>query len=188
MSNKLRIISYNCQSFNLKINMVQNLLSQCDILLLQETLICENSYVGFDDLHNDFISAYIPAVRPNNIFSGRASGGLAIFWRKADNISYHPIYYPDRIVGLKIEVHNVTYLLLNAYFYCDYGDFDSLLNYRSMLANISNIIINENCDESIVIGDLNADPYKGRFFKDLYQFCATNSFFMPDIEQLPKAS
>ena len=46
MDNKLRIITYNCQSFRPSIEVISDLLSRCDILLLQETLISDmNSYL-----------------------------------------------------------------------------------------------------------------------------------------------
>ena len=37
----MRLMSYNCQSFNSNLNIICSLLSSCDILCLQETLICE---------------------------------------------------------------------------------------------------------------------------------------------------
>ena len=93
MCSKLRIISYNCQSFSIKVNIIQELLNDCDILLLQETLLTENNCMNFDQIDNNFVSASIPAVRANDVTSGRASGGLAIFWRKTDDISCFPIFF-----------------------------------------------------------------------------------------------
>ena len=39
----LRIISYNCQSLNAKLDIVSTLLNDCDILLLQETLLTNDN-------------------------------------------------------------------------------------------------------------------------------------------------
>ena len=188
MSSKLRIISYNCQSFNRKIPIIKDLLNTCDLLLLQETLISDDKFDGFNNIDDNFVSVSIPAIRKNDITSGRASGGLAIFWRKTESISYHPIYIPDRIIGLKIVIQNVTYLILNVYFFCDYGDFDSILNYKSMLAELSSVLDDEIFDEVLIVGDMNADPSKGRFFRELEPFMQLHSLFMPDIHQLPQSS
>ena len=82
----------------------------------------------YDNLDDNFSYAYAPAVRKGDTTSGRASGGLAIFWRNNESASYFPIKFTERILGLKIVISGVTYLLLNVYCPCDYGDTQSLLN------------------------------------------------------------
>ena len=56
-----------------------------------------------------------------------------------------------------------VYLLLNVYSFCNYGNFKCLLNYKAHLAELADICNNENFHETIIIGDLNADPSKRRF-------------------------
>ena len=78
MDSKLRIISYNCQSFNRKIHIIKDLLNTCDLLFLQETLITDDKFDSFNNIDDNFVSVSIPAIRKNGITSGRASGRFAI--------------------------------------------------------------------------------------------------------------
>ena len=77
--------------------------------------------------------------------------------------SYHYCGYYWRI-----HFNYITYLLLNVYCFCYYGNIDSLINYISLMADISNICENMSYDinRPFLTGDLNDDPNKGRFFKE----------------------
>ena len=122
----MRLMSYNCHSFNSNLNIICSLLSSCDILCLQETLICDENSHLYDNLDYNFISSYAPATRKNDVTSGRSSGGLAIFWRKSKDFECFPVIFSDRIMGVKISFGNITYLVLNIYCICDYGNSESL--------------------------------------------------------------
>ena len=167
---KLRIISYNCQSFNSKHVLIDSLMDSCDILCLQKTFIADENADNFDALKDDFVYAYTPAVRKHDVISGRCSGGLAIFWRKDIDLKCSPVMFSERIMGLSIEFQNVSYLIVNVYFFCDYGDIESLLNYKSMLAELSNICEDSIFDDIILVGDMNADPSKGWFLYRVVEF------------------
>ena len=91
MAVKLRIISYNCQSFNIKAQIIRNLLDSCDIICLQETLLYDETFFNLENLNSNFLTAHVPAVRNNQVFRGRGSGGLAILWRKTENVEFSPI-------------------------------------------------------------------------------------------------
>ena len=82
----------------------------------------------------------------------------------------------------------MIYKRLNVYFFCDYGDIESLLNYKSMLGFLSSILQNETFDEVVVAGDLNADPAKGTFFKYLESFVQSHSMDISDVKKLPHSS
>ena len=47
---------------------------------------------------------------------------------------------------------------------------DSLINYKSLMADISNICENESYDDIVITGDMTADPKKGRFFKEYSKY------------------
>ena len=185
---RIRLISYNCQSFNAKTAVIESLLLECDILCLQETLINDENSFMMDCLNNNFVVSYVPSVRRNDVTSGRSSGGLAIFFRKTSDIEFYPLKFSERIMGLRVKINNIVYLLLNIYCYCDYGDLDSLLNYKSILADLSNICDAKNFDEIIIVGDANADPSKGRFFEELQKFIDFYSLILSDINSLPSSS
>ena len=134
MENKLRIITFNCQSFASNVEVISDLLKRCDILLLQETLISDvNSHLleGFDD---NFCISYTPSSRQNSVLYGRSSGGLAVCWRRLKDIQFKPIYFSNRIMGLKLNFKNMNFLICNVYCPCDYRDLDSLKNTDRHLA------------------------------------------------------
>ena len=189
MDTKLKVISYNCQSFNANGAIIQDLLSMCDILCLQETLIDDSNFQNIDCFNNSFSSAYVPAYRKHDNFVGRPSGGLIIFWKVAENLTFIPKFFDNRIMGLKIIFSdNRSFLLLNVYMPCDYGNVESALMYKESLAKLDNICESEDFDDICIIGDFNADPTKGRFFRDFSKFCEDNSFLTVDIDFLPSES
>ena len=51
--NKLRVVSYNCQSFACKVQSIAVSLEECEILLLQETLLAEPQLSSLN-LSDDF--------------------------------------------------------------------------------------------------------------------------------------
>ena len=188
MNHNLRISSYNCRSLTCNAEIVKSLLIDVDILCLQETLIDENNLQVYENFDNNFDYSYVPAQRKSDCFVGRASGGLAIFWRRPLNFKCYPVTYDSRLMGLKIIFPQYKILLINAYYICDYGNIDSLIEYRSTLALTANIIDTETFDEFIALGDFNADPNKGRFYSEFNNFCNNNFLHQYDIEVLPSDS
>ena len=91
-------------------------------------------------------------------------------------------------MGLKIIFNNTTYLLVNVYINCDYGTIDSMIEYNTNLANLSNIMNDENYSELIISGDFNCDPTKGRFFGQLSQLCSSHDVTIYDVINLPADS
>ena len=62
MTHKLRIVSFNCQSFRSNKGLIYNLMEKCDILLLQETLITDYNSNELDLIAEGNIAmTYIPA-------------------------------------------------------------------------------------------------------------------------------
>ena len=63
MSSKLRIISFNCQSYNNKKVIIDKLLQKCDIICLQETFTTDGNKNVYDSIDPNFVGDFIPAVR-----------------------------------------------------------------------------------------------------------------------------
>ena len=182
--NHLRIITFNCRSFNSNREIIELLLDQCDLLLLQETLITDCNCSNLENVNSDFSSFYTPATRSSPTGVGRSSGGLAVFYRKS-NISFTPIYISSRAMGLKLLAGNCQYLILNVYSPCDYGSIDSLIEYKSNMAQLSNVCLDEMYDVMLMLGDFNCDPSRGRFFKEFHALANECSLHMADINSLP---
>ena len=119
MMYSLRIISYNCRSFNTNSVIISSLLENCDVVLLQETLLNNDTSHLLDSLNANFNSFSVPSSRDASNFSGRSSGGLAILFRKMSNISFKQVFSTNRIQGVKISIENKIYLLVNVYCPCD---------------------------------------------------------------------
>ena len=187
----LKIISYNCQSLRANVGIVQNLLTECHVLCLQETLIDENNCDILDKLDNNFMNAYVPSVRKDDCSRGRSSGGLIILWSKHINIKFHPVFYNRRVMGVKMQFpNNSTILLLNIYMPYNNKNktIESLLEYKSILADLSNILRSENFNDVCIAGDFNACPGKGNFSDPLIEFLEENSLCLTDFEKLPSDS
>ena len=85
MAPSLRTISFNCHSFDKNYEIIRTLLLECDILCLQETMLDANASIGIQNISEEFNVAYEPAVRSDDRFTGRSSGGLAILRRRKSN-------------------------------------------------------------------------------------------------------
>ena len=50
MNSNLRVITYNCQSFNSKKVILESLLNSCDLFCLQETFINDENSFNFEKI------------------------------------------------------------------------------------------------------------------------------------------
>ena len=181
----LKIITFNCQSARANIEIITKLLDECDILFLQETFLTDVNKDILENINPEFSLAQTLAVRKIDQFYGRASGGLAIFWRKGYNLKVFPLYFNNRCMGIRLEFGEVKYLLINVYLNCDYRSTDSLIEYKDNLAYIANCMNEECFDEVIVAGDFNCDPEKGRFFSELKMFSSLFDLNLSSVQNLP---
>ena len=92
------IISYNFQSLNANSETVSSLSNDCDISLLQETLLTNDNSDTLENININFNAVLVSSVRKSNQFYGNSSGGLAILWKKKYNIKYFPVYGNNRFV------------------------------------------------------------------------------------------
>jgi len=179
----LRIISYNCGSFKSNVEIVNLLLEDCDILLLQETLLpdyCSDLLC----INDNFDYSSVAATRNSDTFFGRSSGGLAIYWRKCLSSVVEVFEYSSRIMGLYLNFASSCYLLVNVYLPCDYRTHESLISYRSCLSEIQSICFEKRFDEIIISGDMNCDPDRGRFYDEITALADNLSLFFCDVLDL----
>ena len=114
------------------------------------------------------------------IIEGRPSRGVAILWRKDFFVNVKPLFIDDSSIGLCVKNGNSSLFLLNVYMPCDLQTLDALDKYRSMLAKIKAIVSEQNYSDIIIGGDFNADPRKGRFWRELEDFTRSMSFTVLD--------
>ena len=72
-------------------------------------------------------------------------------------------------------------LILNVLLPCDMRNDSSLGNYRFVIADLINITKYEMYDNIIIAGDFNADPYRGRFWREFNYFFSTPGLTVADM-------
>lgn len=102
----IRIFSLNCAGVANMIPVLRDVCSEYDLLLLQETWLTPENIDFLDNVHDDFLCYYIPAVNLDRPLTGRPYGGLSILWRKSLGINFSPIFYDDvRILGITLDTN-----------------------------------------------------------------------------------
>ena len=183
----LNVTSYNCNSIRKKIDIIRDLLNNTDVLLLQEILLTIDNIDFVDRIHNDFDNVIVPSVSNDNEL-GRPQSGLVIFYKKYLSKGITPVYFSEHFLGVTLNFSKNSspdYLLINTYLPCDTRSCDALINYKNAIAELNTLIDTENINKVIIAGDLNADPFKGRFFRELEHFVNWKKFVMVDRNCLP---
>ena len=160
------IVSYNCNSIRNNAETLKSLLEKCDILCLQEIMLEKKD----TDISNDFNPNFkhIVSVRDREtegICEGRPSSGIAIFWRATLSPFISPVIVDDSIIGVVLQTKNFKILIMNVYLPYDKRDTISFDKYSQSLIILENVIRKEDVNQVVILGDFNADPNKGRFWK-----------------------
>ena len=172
----VRCVSYNCNSIRNNAEMVKTLFHNSDIILLQELMLSRSDVSMLNDLNHQFQHiAYVKDRETEGINEGLPSKGVAIFWRNVLSPYISPVLINDSCIGIVLTCGVDKIFLLNVYMPCDVQTFNALDEYRSMLADIEILIKEQNVNKVILAGDFNADPFKGRFWKELMPFLANLS-------------
>ena len=175
----VKIASFNCNSVRSRAENVKTLLQENDVLCLQELMLCKSDLPILNDFSDDFYNiAFVEDRESLDINEGRPAKGVAIFYRKYLSSYINPLLIDDSIIGLVLSKDNEKILLLNVYCPCDKQTVDALHDYRCMLAKIRAIVSENNVNSIIIVGDFNADPTKGRFWKELNDFVRSLSLIV----------
>ena len=187
MDSIIRLASYNCNSLRSKFENVRFILSEADILLLQELQLCKSDLPLLNDLNEKFDNiANVTDRESEGITEGRPSRGVAILWKKYLSPFISPLIIDDSVIGIILQNDVSKILVLNVYMPCNMQTLESLENYRSMLGKLEVIVREQSVSNIIVTGDFNADPKKGKFWDELCDFIKSFSFLVLDNEQLPQ--
>ena len=185
----LKVASFNCNSIRKNVEIVKNLLHDNDIVLLQEIIITYSEIDFLNRINDEFHCSFVPSFDPTlNGLNGRPKGGLCIFWRISLNDIIKSTPYTDNIMGVKIGNSNFSILLLNVYMPHDDRSALSLLDFRDVCAQLHDIALSETVEKVIIVGDFNADPFKGRFWNELKHFVDELNFIIADYNVLPTES
>ena len=164
----IKCVTYNCNSIRNNSEIVKQLLSFSDIVLLQEIMLSKSDLPLLNDFHKEFMHiAEVKDRESEGISEGRPSKGVAIFWKKHLSSYISPVMVNDFMIGIIIKTGDSNILLLNVYLPCDKQTVDSLDEFRNAIAIIETVVKEQNINNVIIAGDFNADPNKGRFWSEL---------------------
>ena len=178
-------MSYNYNSVRINSEIVKAILKDSDILFLQELMLTKSDLPLLQDFDDDFRNvAFVRDRESEGIIEGRPTRGVAIFYRKYLASFITPVLVDDSIIGIVLERNKHKFLFLNVYLPCDLQNSDALDKYRNALASLQVIVREQNIRDVVIAGDFNADPFKGRFWKELSLFRESLSLSVLD-EHLP---
>jgi exonuclease III len=185
-NNKITITSFNCKNLKSSVEELNELLVNCDILVLQETWLFESESTLLGQLNKDFYYKGISAMDTElGIITGRPYGGLGLLWRKSLSLKCSPVLYNDtRLLGIELTCCNIKLLLINVYLpFCSADNTDEFLLY---LSKIDSLIMSSDTAYVMVIGDFNADPTASshRFGNELKSYCEKENLVISDLIHL----
>ena len=151
----LRIVSYNCRSFNAsKVPCISKLLNVCGILLLQETWLYSSQFCLFTTYFNNYNNVSICGMDESVIHAGRPYGGYTILY-KSSCTEIYPIYLGDskRTCAFKWKLNNSDEFvhLFTVYLPCD----DNIAIHQQLC--LRTVYIQYNVQYCIIGGDFNTD-------------------------------
>lgn len=79
----LNICSYNCNSFRNNLEVIKNLMTNHDLIMLQELMLGKQDLYLIDDLSDEWENlSFVQDVVKENIQEGRPKRGVSILFRK----------------------------------------------------------------------------------------------------------
>ena len=158
VTNSLRLVSYNCRGWNNGSLLVSDLLSSCDICLIQEYWLLHEK-LDLLDINPDFLSYGISGMDLGILLRGRPYGGCAILYRK----SLSPIVsvvssHSSRFCAISLsDMSCIVTLLVCVYLPTDYGTAASYDDYLCVLGELDGFIESQTFDHIVIGGDFNVD-------------------------------
>lgn len=180
--NNVKIVSFNCRGIKSSLGEIQLLCNTYDIVMLQETWLCENEFMFLNTISTEFYTSGIYAMDASEVISnGRPHGGLAILWRKSIAKHCFLVAYDDtRIMGINVKNECKQLLLLNVYL--PYDDGTNVDDYKFYLNKIESSIEESVTPYVAICGDFNANIRNcaHRFGKELIRFCDNSGLYISD--------
>lgn len=162
-NNFMHLGSYNSSGWNSHIaSMIKNTMvsKNIPIFAVQEHWLLGKNLFKIQEYFQDYDIFSVPAFKANtHISKGRPSGGLSFIYSSTLSKSIERVLVPDsnRVQAIKVNLNNISYVLINSYFPVDKrtNDIDDLI---LILQDIQYILdmCNDQC-KIILLGDLNAD-------------------------------
>ncbi len=179
----LRILSLNCHGFNVGVEQyLKGVISEVDVILLQETWLSDRNCNAIDRISDEFISFHSSAMEvklSSGVLSGRPFGGTAILIRKyiAPYCS-RVITDNPRITAIHccIDKSNTDLVISSLYMPWSDRSADQLIEYESTVGCLQGIIDRHIGCSFIFAGDLNVSKDRSNASSTLmHNFCIRNN-------------
>ena len=186
MATTLNVCSFNCKNIKTSVTELNDLCTNHDFVLLQETWLSRPELPMLSQINSSFTGYGLSSMdEESQILSGRPFGGIAILWRKCFN-AYCSIklYDCDRIIGIEFAYDSFKALFLCVYLPYDCAEnFDDYMFYLSQLLQI---IENFSSPYVYICGDFNANVLShSRFGDELRRLCSDTLLCLSDTLLLP---
>ena len=178
--------SFNCKNIKTSVTELNDLCTNHDFVLLQETWLSRPELPMISQINSSFTGYGLSSMdEESQILSGRPFGGIAILWRKCFN-AYCSIklYDCDRIIGIEFAYDSFKALFLCVYLPYDCAEnFDDYMFYLSQLLQI---IEDFSSPYVYICGDFNANVLShSRFGDELRRLCSDTLLCLSDTLLLP---
>ena len=180
---KLKIITYNCYSVRKNVSIIRDLLDVCDILVCQETILLEEDKFFLDGVDENFDYVFISSELPRSAYgNGRPKGGMVIFYTNKLDIDFEKIYISEHFGFYSVKYSNeVLFDLGNVYLPYDDHTHNSLIKFQCALGEMQSVLDDLSNSKLLLLGDFNADPNKGRFWRLLCDTIESRNLTFRDL-------
>jgi len=179
---RLRVISLNCHGFNMSTaQYLRRLANSTDVILLQETWLCDANCCRVSDACDDFVVVHSSAMEDKfaaGINSGRPYGGTAVLVHKRLGSFTHRIVTDNpRLTVVKCCIKNNCDIIIGSV-YMPYND--NSLNYNiefeSVIGELQGIVDKFYDSKFIIGGDFNISKLScNNTCKIMNRFCTVNN-------------
>lgn len=178
-ANMLRVVSYNSRGFNdSKKQYIRRILSECDILFLQEHWLADGQLACLTSLSADHVAVGISGFDDSDVLRGRPYGGCAIIWKSALNLRVSPIVTNSRrVCAVLFESDDFRLLCICVYMPYE-SDASSISEFQFQLSVIDTLLQQHPDCHVLVGGDFNVDLSRNwNNTLALNEFCASADLF-----------
>ena len=154
----------------LKVLCLFNLVSECDILCLQELMLTKQECHILNNCHDYYVGYGVSLVDSSDgIISGRPYGGVDFLWKRSldQYITILDDCY-DWLCGIRKCSGNKEYYLLNVYL--PYESEEKRDRFNDYMAKTAIYVDTINSTCVTIIGDFNGDISKKSVFGNIYKF------------------
>lgn len=175
----IKVCTYNCCSFKKNIDIIRSL-TECnyDFIFLQETYIVEDRLGDIDFISEEYTGLGVPATYSEKCLesnAGRCEGGLVCIWRKDLPFTITVLAQEKFLIAIQVTLGDLKIILINVYMNSVTWEAKSMDEYLYRLQSLEYILSNNVFNSVYFLGDFNADPFMGRAWNQLVNFCDLNS-------------